>query len=452
MRENNNVYFLWVGCFESSIEHKVKEQLDDSEYSDRFIFPGWDFESDIYFAGSDIYALTSREDPFPSVVMEALDVGVPVIAFHGAGGFTELLARGCGHLVHAFDTHAYAQKITQWLEQPETAQVVGKAGRKIIEDEFSFRHYLFDLIDLVDAPVKRVSVIVPNFNYARYLPERIASIVQQDYPIYEIIVLDDASTDESIEVLENLLGALHIDCKLVKNECNSGNPFAQWFKGVEMASGDYVWIAEADDLAEPEFLVEVLNPFADPSVVMSYCQSMQIDSNRKILCKNYLEYVSDISSEKWLQPYVEDGRYEISTCLAIKNAIPNVSGAIFKREVLFQCMKDNLAEIKKLRGAGDWLTYLYVLERGKIAFTPNPLNRHCRHEQSIIAESPRVAHLEEILAVQQWCCHHYELDEVAKNKAHAFLQNVYEHFDLASTGVPLWEDHPSLKKYACRSS
>ena len=130
-------------------------------------------------------------------------------------------------------------------------------------------------------PIKRVSVIVPNYNYAEYLAERIKSLSDHNYPIYGIIILDDASTDDSVPVINKIISTLDIDCQLIENKSNSGNTFAQWLKGVEISQGDYVWIAEADDLSVPGFLDEVLQPFRDPSVVMSYCQSKQWIRNVK---------------------------------------------------------------------------------------------------------------------------------------------------------------------------
>ena len=98
-----------------------------------------------------------------------------------------------------------------------------------------------------------VSIIVPNYNYACYLNVRIASILNQSYTNYELILLDDASTDNSVEILEKYKDNPHVSHILV-NEKNSGSPFQQWAKGISLARGKWIWIAEADDVAEPTFL------------------------------------------------------------------------------------------------------------------------------------------------------------------------------------------------------
>ena len=114
-----------------------------------------------------------------------------------------------------------------------------------------------------------VSVIVPNYNHAAYLQQRFETIVNQCYSDIEIILLDDASTDESDSFLQQ--AAKHPKVTAYhRNSTNTHNPFLQWQKGISMAKGDYVWIAESDDYSDREFLtqcVEALDahPDADAS-------------------------------------------------------------------------------------------------------------------------------------------------------------------------------------------
>ena len=91
-----------------------------------------------------------------------------------------------------------------------------------------------------------VSVIVPNYNYARYMDERMQSILNQTYQNFEIIILDDCSTDNSRKVIEKYRGNPHV-VAIVYNKENSGSTFKQWNKGFSIAKGELIWIAEADD-------------------------------------------------------------------------------------------------------------------------------------------------------------------------------------------------------------
>ena len=88
MAHRPDVVFIWVGAFEGKLKEDLFDRIRRSRYSNRYIFPGFSTDTDLFYAGSDIYALTSREDPFPSVFIEALEVGVPIVSFEKTGAFT----------------------------------------------------------------------------------------------------------------------------------------------------------------------------------------------------------------------------------------------------------------------------------------------------------------------------------------------------------------------------
>ena len=98
-----------------------------------------------------------------------------------------------------------------------------------------------------------VSVIIPNYNHAKYLRQRINCILQQTYKNIEIIILDDKSTDNSIDVIKEYESNPFV-CKIVLNEQNSGSTFIQWNKGFSLAKGDLIWISESDDFCENTLL------------------------------------------------------------------------------------------------------------------------------------------------------------------------------------------------------
>ncbi|TPM32638.1 glycoside hydrolase family 99-like domain-containing protein [Mesorhizobium sp. B2-3-5] len=429
-----DVVAVWLGHFDHSLHAKQIQRAKEAGLEDRFVFVGLVENPQEYYFAADVYALTSREDPFPSVVLEALDAAIPVVAFEGAGGFQDLLRRDCGILVPGFDTDAMATAIGGLLDDPDDARRLAGTGQEIVRQEFDFSHYLHDLLAYAERPLPRVSVIVPNYNYARYLGARLDSIVRQTVRPYEIIVLDDASTDGSIEIIEEFRAQCDIPCRLVVNAQNSGSVFRQWMRGVEMARGDYVWIAEADDLADPGFLAELMPAFERDEVVMSYCQSRQIDGVGRVLSEHYLDYVADIDRARWTRPYVIDGRREIAEALYLKNTIPNVSGVLFRREAIEDALAKHSEEIMSLRNAGDWVTYLRLLEHGSIAFSPRSLNSHRRHQSSVTVGNFDLRHLQEIRQVQADTIHRHELGPVALKRASIYERELSEQF-----GIPIHE-------------
>jgi len=390
-------------------------------YSDVFIFPGLQMETDLFYRGADVFALTSREDPFPSVVLEALDAQIPVVGFEGAGGFNALLNEGCGAIVAKEDVQAFADAVADLLEHPEIRLEIGKKGLALINQRFSFRHYLYDLLDYLGIGLTRVSVVVPNYNYANFLPERLESIIKQDYPIYEIIFLDDCSKDASLEVAEDILKQSGVDYRIVANEKNSGSVFSQWRKGVELARGTHVWIAEADDSCEAGLVSELLKGFRTPGVVLSFCESKQMDENNAVLAENYLYYVADVDAKHWLTAYVMDGEHEIAEYLSVKNTIPNVSGVLFSKDALQSVLKKHFDEISAYRVAGDWMVYVLVLAKGKISFSPASMNKHRRHSNGVTISGINRSQLEEIQKMQQYISKQYPVKEEITINANRYI-------------------------------
>ena len=123
-----------------------------------------------------------------------------------------------------------------------------------------------------------VSVIIPNYNYARYLEERISSILNQTFSDFEMILLDDASSDNSTEILKKYKDNPHVSHCIVNGK-NSGCVFRQWEKGINLSKGKYIWIAESDDLAAPDFLEKTISALErHPEANLCFCGSYLIDS------------------------------------------------------------------------------------------------------------------------------------------------------------------------------
>src|ERR1700738_3854186 len=117
----------------------------------------------------------------------------------------------------------------------------------------------------------RVSVVIPNYNHARYLRQRVDSVLQQSYQDFEVILMDDCSTDDSRIVISEYANDPRIRISL--NEKNSGSAFKQWNKGVGLARGEYVWIAESDDYADPHLLETLVSRLeAEPRAVFCSCR------------------------------------------------------------------------------------------------------------------------------------------------------------------------------------
>ena len=266
---------------------------------------------------------------------------------------------------------------------------------------------------------KKVSVIVPNYNYGKYLKKRVKTILDQTYPIYELIILDDCSTDGSAELAKNIildlkLGNPNINIKFVGNDKNSGKAMSQWQKGFELAKGDYVWIAEADDLCRKTFLENVMIGFEDEATVISYSESAVINGRGIIIAPNLRFSRDKEKTGHYKKSYIKNGEDEIKEIMAIRCSIPNVSGVVFKKDTKIP-FKKYFTEALKFQQAGDWYFYVNILKHGKIAYCKKSLNIFRKHHASVTKNSNKTGvHFGEIKKMQKYIAENYPLSKETK--------------------------------------
>ncbi len=233
-----------------------------------------------------------------------------------------------------------------------------------------------------------VSVIVPNYNHAKFLQQRLDSIFNQTFQGFEVILLDDKSTDESVTVLSEY--ALHPKVSsFIVNEINSGSPFKQWNKGVQLAKGEIIWIAESDDVADKNFLSTLLPMLeADTKLGLAYCQSYCY-SDKNEVTGSWLHYTEDLDSQLFLKQFSMRGVEYVKKFLIHKNTIPNASAVLFKKKI-FQ-LTDQADE--KIRTCSDWLTWLKILMNADVCYEPQMLNYFRYHDNSVIATAKHSQHI-----------------------------------------------------------
>lgn len=210
-----------------------------------------------------------------------------------------------------------------------------------------------------------VSVVVPNYNHARFLNDRIESIARQTYDNYEIIILDDYSSDDSLKIIEKLRNNPKVS-KIVINEENSGSPFRQWEKGIKESKGDVVWIAESDDSCDHTFLEKLVDFLVSNNLVMAFSLSRKMDSNCSL---------GEILQNGVYKNLVVSGSDYISNHI---NMICNASSAIFYRSCALK-INNNYYEYK---GTGDWLFWTGIASQGNVGVFAQPLNYYRIHENN----------------------------------------------------------------------
>jgi glycosyltransferase involved in cell wall biosynthesis len=223
-----------------------------------------------------------------------------------------------------------------------------------------------------------VTVIIPNYNHARYLPQRIDSVLQQTYQHLEVLLMDDCSQDDSRRVIADY-AARDPRIRVVLNEQNSGSTFKQWNKGIALATGDYIWLAESDDVADLTFLEKLVQQLeATPQAGLAYCQSWRIDEHGQPH-GTWGPILAELDATLWTQNFVLPGTELVRRFMVFSNIIPNASAVVMRRSALAAVGQAP----ETMRVAGDWVFWVRYLLSTDVVFVAEALNHFRFHQNNV---------------------------------------------------------------------
>lgn len=393
-KEGLNVRFRLIGPVTADIE-RLQGEIKAGRGPSNIEFPGYAKDAAEAIGSLDVVLNFSLfAESFGRTIAEASAARRPVIVYdHGA--LPEVVADGeTGYKIPYRDYAAALPILKRLSENPALMRELGENGRKRALKLFSCE-VLAKAVNsalqgclrgdgpkapppTVEVPEKApVSVIIPNYNYENYLPERINSVLNQTVPPAEIIFLDDNSPDNSVEIARKLLEASDIPFKIVANKKNAG-VYKQWIRGSGLASQPWIWIAEADDRCEPDFL-ESLLAYAHDDVNLIYSQSQKIDGEGKVTAADNKAHSNDVSRTRWNSDYIELGVREVADALCYRNIIPNASAALLRNSAI----KGFEKKLQTMKYTGDWMLYCHMLQTGKVAFVSRALNHFRRHANTV---------------------------------------------------------------------
>jgi len=205
-----------------------------------------------------------------------------------------------------------------------------------------------------------VSVALATFNGKKYLQEQLDSIYNQTYKHIEVIVSDDASNDQTIDLL-NEYKSKH-GLKYYKNDKNLGF-ISNFQKAIEHCTGDYIALADQDDIWHPNKIEKLLKNIGSKPLICS--DALVIDSNGNVLS----ESLSDYAKLKFF--YQDQFKY-----LLFGNFVPGCT-MLFKKE-----LKEYILPISKNFPFHDWWIALVTATMGGIAFCDEPLMMYRRHDSN----------------------------------------------------------------------
>lgn len=287
-----------------------------------------------------------------------------------------------------------------------------------------------------------VSVIIPNFNHAPFLQQRIDSVLQQTFEDFEVIILDDKSTDNSKEIIESYRGHEKIT-HIVYNTTNSGSTFKQWEKGLKLAKGVWIWIAESDDVADLTFLRKLIENKSNESGIV-YCRSKLINEKDELITLYNFNTMPDPDVySRFSKDFAMSGKYFVRDHMLILNSIPNASAVVFKKELVKQSIFSEACKTKLL---GDWLFWLSILKETNISFIHEALNSFRFHGRTVRNETHYTA--TRLMEYKALVCH-LETNYTYKKEALDTLLYHYLKGEILWRNITL-KEHISLNAFIFR--
>ncbi len=284
----------------------------------------------------------------------------------------------------------------------------------------------------------RVSLILPNYNYARYLDERISSLLNQTCREFELLILDDASRDGSCEVIAKYTHDPRVRTCL--HTQNSGQVYLRWNEGAAETTGEFLLFAGADDTCHPTMVEKLVTRMEEhPSVGMAFCHSWVITTTGKVLYSTK-QWAIDHHAEYWLTDHVVPGRDECRQMLCGNEVVPNASAVLIRRAAFDQAGGFDLT----LPWAADYLLWVRIMLHWDVAFLAEPLNFWRYHEETVTAKVMKcqrdAADIEEMYRIAHYLVNALGGEEDREVAAEYWAGQWIERLVGARLRIPMWRN------------
>lgn len=277
-----------------------------------------------------------------------------------------------------------------------------------------------------------VSVIVTCHNLGKYLEECIQSVFNQKYKNFEIIVVNDFSTDNTKEILEKIE-----NIKVLNLEENKGQ-LGAFLEGLKLSSGEFVCMLDADDVLLPDFLSCHIQAHMETSVAFTSCAQIEIDDNSTVVCLNSIASPTFHNGEKTLKiEKIEDvfnlerlhENFQIKTMdikkypFASWNWNPSSSAVMRKSPLLYLLKYENYLKWK--RGADKFIfSFLHLI--GGSATISAPLVAYRRHNTNVSSTNPVMGNFRYLKP--DTIKFYIEINKIVRYETFMFILKNYKYF------------------------
>lgn len=376
---------LWIGDVD---RNAFRHQPVDGTHGENVVVTGFVEDVTALMRRGDVFFLSSREDPYPSVALEALDAGLSLIAFRGHTGLDQFLSELSQDQVRVVDTLQEVEAAFSSLRHNTPSELTVAKTRALLRERHNQIAYCQFLLQLSGHVQPSVTAALLSHHHSTYLPQRIRTIESQTVQSAEFVWIDN-----SISKQESVASEYHVNQSIFpwrRIHPPSSTQADAWLSLAKSTKTEWIWIAEGDDLAHSTLLEELLRGSRESDVIV-FSDSDVVDADGHNLgAYSQTPYLTDLSYHRWRNSFRMSGNDFIGEFLQYRNVILTASSVLLKTSAFREAI-ESLTQDKYVSEAGyalDWLTYVrMLLSGGTVSYVAAPLGIHRRHEQSAFARS-----------------------------------------------------------------
>lgn len=214
----------------------------------------------------------------------------------------------------------------------------------------------------------KISIVLCTYNGEVFLKQQLDSILEQSLMPDELIIVDDNSDDNTVNLIHEITNDCTVDIKVIQNESRLGI-VKNFDKALALSSGDYIFLSDQDDIWNKNKVKTMLAYMIDSEVInqpkLVYSDALIIDHSDNKISDSYMQY------EK-LKPKYDSPYFELTTT----NFIPGCS-MMMNRALVTKALS-----IPKEAVLHDWWLALIAALSGDILYAPEPLFRYRLHDNN----------------------------------------------------------------------
>ena len=223
-----------------------------------------------------------------------------------------------------------------------------------------------------------ISVVITSYNYEKYLKDTINSVLSQTYSDWEMIVIDDASTDSSVDIIKEFVKK-DSRIKLIENETNLGLT-KTLKKGVEAASGEWVAVLESDDRLREDYLEKkaaIANKYPDIGMIFNDVELFGDEERIKDVSKKFTDTAKYLKGKTYPRNIFKD--------LIYFNRVLTLSAVFISREKVLKCDWETPSD-----RILDWWLLLHFTRKYDCFYIPEKLTKWRIHYGSYINKKQKI--------------------------------------------------------------